>query len=121
MILLIRHGDYDESKTYKLTTSGLKQAEVTSKAITCLPGLPPIIRVFTSAMIRARETATIIARDIDPAMYPVVDEGLNEGDPSLDIERFLNAFEKYFINHDSSPKTEVIVCHANIIRCFVCR
>ena len=116
MFILIRHGDYDESKTYKLTANGKLQAEATGEAIASLPGLPPICQVITSKMIRARETASIIARILDPIMVPVMDVELAEG---VEAKRFSEVFEKY-LNHDSCPKTDIIVCHANIIRCFVC-
>ena len=88
VFILIRHGDYDESKTYKLTANGKLQAEATGEAIASLPGLPPICQVITSKMIRARETASIIARILDSIMVPVMDVELAEGDQDVEAKRF---------------------------------
>jgi len=143
-IILIRHGQYDlegegdEGK--KLTEIGKKQAQVTGQRLKEL-GLDYSC-FFVSNMKRALETAEIIEKELClPAKSFSMDPILREGPPVPpeppvihwnpqphefyeEGPRIEAAFRKYI--HRAEPTQEkdsyeVIVCHANVIRYFVCR
>ncbi|XP_038053666.1 serine/threonine-protein phosphatase PGAM5, mitochondrial-like isoform X2 [Patiria miniata] len=140
-LILIRHGHYaiegetDEKRV--LTAQGREQAELTGKRLKELDY--PYSIMINSSMTRAQETADIIAKSV-----PLVPRGvcnmLREGAPIPpeppvghwkpeikfyeDGARIEAAFRKYF--HRADPDQikdsyEILVCHANVIRYFVCR
>ncbi|RUS85620.1 hypothetical protein EGW08_006632 [Elysia chlorotica] len=141
-LILIRHGQYFDNATADkerfLTTLGRSQAEMTGKRLKELN--LPYSSLISSTMTRAKETAAIINKSL-PQLAHVMDDSLREGapippEPPLgtwrpeqkqffqDGARIESAFRKYF--HRASPEQtedtyEVIVCHANVIRYFVCR
>ncbi|RZC40580.1 serine/threonine-protein phosphatase Pgam5, mitochondrial [Asbolus verrucosus] len=141
-IILIRHGQYnvngqsDEQRT--LTKLGKIQAGYTGKRLKEL-GFP-YSNLIKSTMSRAQETGTIISNSLPDV--PVLNcDLLREGAPIppeppvgswkqemhkfyTDGARIEAAFRKYF--HRASPQQledsyTVLVCHANVIRYFVCR
>ncbi|XP_072748420.1 serine/threonine-protein phosphatase Pgam5, mitochondrial-like isoform X2 [Anoplolepis gracilipes] len=137
-IFLIRHGQYHlDGKTDAekvLTELGRKQAEVTGKRLAEL-NLPYSL-IVRSTMTRALETSQIIEKSL--INVPVEDDSmLIEGAPippeppigqwrseKYDGPRIEAAFRKYF--HRANPSQEhdsytILVCHANVIRYFVCR
>ncbi|XP_025988877.1 serine/threonine-protein phosphatase PGAM5, mitochondrial isoform X2 [Solenopsis invicta] len=140
-ILMIRHGQYHTNgKTDAervLTELGRKQAEATGKRLAELK--LPYSLIVKSTMTRALETSQIIEKSL--INVPVEDDGLLvEGAPIppeppighwkseryffQDGPRIEAAFRKYF--HRAEPSQEfdsytVLVCHANVIRYFVCR
>ncbi|XP_063226676.1 serine/threonine-protein phosphatase PGAM5, mitochondrial-like isoform X2 [Bacillus rossius redtenbacheri] len=140
-ILLIRHGQYNQDgmtdKERTLTHLGRKQSELTGRRLRELAY--PYTILYRSTMTRARETAEIIERSL-PAL-PVEDSSLlEEGVPFppeppssnwkpelyyfQDGARIEAAFRKYFHRAKPSQKEdsyEIFVCHANVIRYFVCR
>ncbi|KAK6968418.1 serine/threonine-protein phosphatase PGAM5 mitochondrial-like isoform X1 [Biomphalaria glabrata] len=141
-LLLIRHGQYFDNaavdKDRFLTALGRAQAEVTGMRLKDLD-LPYTV-LISSTMTRAIETAKLIHKHLPELEYKQ-DEILREGapippEPPLgswrpeqkqffqDGARIESAFRKYFYRADPSQKEdtyEVIVCHANVIRYFVCR
>ncbi|XP_011871378.1 PREDICTED: serine/threonine-protein phosphatase Pgam5, mitochondrial [Vollenhovia emeryi] len=140
-VLLIRHGQYYmDGKTdveRVLTELGRKQAEATGKRLAEL-NLPYSV-IVRSTMTRALETSLIIEKSL--ANVPVENDSLLvEGAPIppeppighwksekhffQDGPRIEAAFRKYFHRADSSQTEDsytVLVCHANVIRYFVCR
>jgi len=140
-LILIRHGQYnldgstDSGRT--LTQLGKDQADGTAKRLVEL-GFP-YTSLTHSSMTRARETANIVHKHLPD--LPIVEcDLLCEGAPFpsepplrnwkadykfyTDGARIEAAFRKYF--HRADPKQtidsyEIIVCHANVIRYFVCR
>lgn len=141
-IILIRHGQYNLSgKTDKariLTELGEKQALTTGERLKEL-GLP-YTNIIRSTMTRATQTATLIQKYLPDV--PVKDcSMLEEGAPILpepphstwkpdlyqvfrDGARIEAAFRKYI--HRAPPDQvndtyDIIVCHGNVIRYFVCR
>ncbi|XP_015593035.1 serine/threonine-protein phosphatase Pgam5, mitochondrial [Cephus cinctus] len=140
-LFLIRHGQYNTGGRTDveriLTDLGRRQAEATGKRLAEL-GMPYSL-IIRSTMARAQETSKIIEKSISDV--PVEDDSLLiEGapippEPSIghwkseryffqDGPRIEAAFRKYF--HRAEPSQEkdsytVIVCHANVIRYFVCR
>ena len=141
-LILIRHGQYDMTATddvnKTLTELGKLQARQTGLRIKDM-GVA-IEKISYSTMTRATETAKIISLSTpDTSMQSC--EMLREGapyrpDPTLqhwkptnrqffqDGARTEAAFRKYFYRASPEQKessTEVLVCHANVIRYFVCR
>ncbi|KAK0073868.1 hypothetical protein PV325_009091 [Microctonus aethiopoides] len=137
-LLLIRHGQYNLSGETDsdriLTDLGRQQAELTGKRLAEL-NLPYSL-IVRSTMSRAQETSKIIEKSLKNV--PVSDDSiLVEGAPippeppighwtseSHGGPRIEAAFRKYF--HRADPNQErdsytILVCHANVIRYFVCR
>lgn len=142
-LFLIRHGQYymnngngDESKC--LTPLGHKQADLTGLRLKELSH--PYTVLIRSTMTRATETAAIIS-EILPEVPVVSCDMIREGAPIPpeppvghwrpeaqqfyeDGARIEAAFRKYFHRAEPSQTTdtyEIMVCHANVIRYFVCR
>lgn len=130
-ILLIRHGQYDESGEGWLTPLGRKQAEATGRALRDLE----LSGIVSSTLPRARETADILAESfpglrvtrssllcecIPTALPAALKLRLDPQQIKDDRERAERAFAKVF-RPTKTPKTELVVCHGNIIRYFACR
>ncbi|XP_076249128.1 serine/threonine-protein phosphatase Pgam5, mitochondrial [Calliopsis andreniformis] len=140
-IILIRHGQYnirgktDADRT--LTELGRQQAEATGKRLKELDF--PYSLIVRSTMTRAQETAKIIQESLKNVAVQD-DPFLTEGAPIPpeppighwkseihfyeDGPRIEAAFRRHF--HRADPNQEkdsytILVCHANVIRYFVCR
>ncbi|XP_060893315.1 serine/threonine-protein phosphatase PGAM5, mitochondrial isoform X1 [Labrus bergylta] len=143
-ILLIRHSQYNLSgsndKERILTPLGREQAELTGQRLAAL-GLKYDVLVHSS-MARATETANIISKHLTgPGVELLRCDLLREGAPiepvppvthwkpdavqyHEDGARIEAAFRRYIHRADPKQKEdsyEIIVCHANVIRYFVCR
>ncbi|XP_070689477.1 serine/threonine-protein phosphatase PGAM5, mitochondrial isoform X2 [Pempheris klunzingeri] len=142
-ILLIRHSQYNLSgnsdKERILTPLGREQAEFTGKRLAAL-GLKYDFLIHSS-MARATETAQIISKHLSgPGVELLSCDLLREGAPiepvppvthwkpdavyHEDGARIEAAFRRYIHRADPKQKEdsyEIIVCHANVIRYFVCR
>ncbi|KAK0150245.1 Serine/threonine-protein phosphatase PGAM5, mitochondrial [Merluccius polli] len=140
-ILLIRHSQYHLSgtgdKEKVLTPLGREQAELTGQRLAAL-GLKYETLVHSS-MSRATETANIISKHLQEVELVSCDL-LREGAPiepvppvthwkpdavqyHEDGARIEAAFRRYIHRADAKQKEdsyEIIVCHANVIRYFVC-
>jgi len=144
-IILVRHGQYNlkvsDDSTHTLTDLGQRQAQQTGKRLEAL-GID-YDSLTSSTMIRAIQTAELIQKELSSKNVKCFprDPMLNEGVPAspdppatewshdlsdafTDGARIEAAFRKYF--HRASPKQqedsyEIIVCHGNVIRYFVCR
>lgn len=141
-ILLIRHSQYNLSgngdKEKILTPLGREQAELTGQRLAAL-GLKYDVLIHSS-MARATETANIISKHL-PGVELLSCDLLREGAPiepvppvthwkpeavqyHEDGARIEAAFRRYIHRADPKQKEdsyEIIVCHANVIRYFVCR
>ncbi|XP_072244556.1 serine/threonine-protein phosphatase PGAM5, mitochondrial isoform X1 [Leuresthes tenuis] len=141
-ILLIRHSQYNLSgnsdKERILTPLGREQAELTGQRLAAL-GLKYDILIHSS-MARATETANLISKHL-PGVELISCDLLREGAPIEPVPpvthwkpdavqyyedgaRIEAAFRRYIHRADPKQKEdsyEVIVCHANVIRYFVCR
>lgn len=140
-IFLIRHSQYNLSGSRDperiLTPLGREQAVLTGQRLASL-GLKFDILVHSS-MARATETAQIISTHL-PEVELVSCDLLREGAPiepvppvshwkpdavyHEDGARIEAAFRRYIHRADPKQKEdsyEIIVCHANVIRYFVCR
>ena len=145
-LYLIRHGQYElDGKTDNakvLTKLGQEQAVITGKHLSKLD--VEFSNVYISTMERAKETGNIILnqiKDCEKADSFSIERSdmLREGHPinSIPYHRFKPdlwefqdgsrieaAFRRYFHRaHHSQDETthEVMVCHANVIRYFICR
>ncbi|CAL1616403.1 unnamed protein product [Knipowitschia caucasica] len=140
-ILLIRHSQYNLSgstdKERFLTPLGREQAEFTGQRLAAL-GLKYDVLIHSS-MTRATETAGIISKhlpDVDLVSCDLLREGapiepvppVTHWKPDAvyheDGARIEAAFRRYIHRADTKQKEdsfEIIVCHANVIRYFVCR
>lgn len=141
-VILIRHGQYNQSSSNDaertLTALGRQQALATGERLKALN--IKFDKLTVSTMTRAQETADIISKS-----FPNVPQSecsmLREGAPYpceptsskwrpenhkffQDNARIEGAFRKYIHRADPSQREdshELIVCHANVIRYFVCR
>jgi len=141
-LILIRHGQYnllgtnDEERC--LTELGKEQARLTGLRLAELS--LPFTSLARSDMTRALETAQIISQVLPSTPVLPPDSILREGSPIMpeprvgswrpdhyyqtDGIRIEAAFRKYFHRADKEQQEdsyEIIVCHANVIRYFVCR
>lgn len=143
-LYLVRHGQYDiesqEELGGNLTGIGREQAQATAEALSQLP----IRSVYTSPWQRAQETAAIVCErltGIQPQIVPELVE-LIPAIPARDAYFFAmhrpnltrehieetravadEAFNRLFCPspvQEDFPH-EVVVCHGNIIRYFVCK
>ncbi|VDN51201.1 unnamed protein product [Dracunculus medinensis] len=136
-IFLIRHGQYQmDSKPKILTPLGREQATLLGKRLA--ESKFKFDKLTMSTMPRAMETAELILAELPP-IPSTTDTILEEGAPYppeppnafsakykyfSEGSRIEAAFRKYI--HRASVKQtknsfEIIVCHANVIRYFVCR
>ncbi|XP_069356638.1 serine/threonine-protein phosphatase Pgam5, mitochondrial isoform X2 [Maniola hyperantus] len=142
-LFLIRHGQYNldgaTDKERVLTELGRQQADLTGKRLASLDIKWDLI--VRSTMTRAQETAKIIekhlAKDIQIKDCQLLEEGAPvPPEPPVghwrpeprqffqDSARIEAAFRRYFYRappeqtHDSYT---LLVCHANVIRFFVCK
>lgn len=141
-LYLIRHGQYvlkgDTDRELVLTELGRKQAELTGQRLKDL-GVP-FSRLVYSTMTRATETAQLIHAYLEPLPLEPC-ELIREGAPVppeppvgswkpeakvfyTDGARIEAGFRKYFYRALPSQKEdshEIIVCHGNVIRYWICR
>ncbi|GBP00700.1 hypothetical protein EVAR_76946_1 [Eumeta japonica] len=142
-LFLIRHGQYNTDgatdKERTLTELGRKQADITGSRLASLDIKWDVL--VRSTMTRARETAEIIAKHL-PANLEVKDcQLLEEGAPIppeppvgywkpeprqffQDGARIEAAFRRYFYRAPATQTNDtytILVCHANVIRYFVCK
>jgi len=137
-IFLIRHGQYIlDSEKKNLTELGREQAQLLGKRLASAD--QKFDSVVMSTMQRATETATLMMEQMKPVTFKS-DSILEEGAPyppvpdhiswrpkfkfATDGLRIEAAFRKYIHRANVKQKEdsyELIVCHANVIRYFVCR
>jgi len=145
-IHIIRHGHYDTSDKSPdggaLTPMGREQAKYTGEWLARLD----IDNIFCSTMTRAHETAQIISQGCDfppehiqptnalretvpnipPEMQDLVAIWRAQGKPFSDddIKQYQqiadSAFDHFFI-HTSHEQRDLLVCHGNILRYFLCK
>jgi serine/threonine-protein phosphatase PGAM5 len=126
-LIFVRHGQYDEVETGDLTPLGREQAARTSAALSWVAAST----IYTSTLPRARQTAAIVAQRL-PGVPLVALRSLCEGIPTpiavyvpaahirADKARLDGAFRRLF-RPTRESRTDIVVCHGNVIRYFVCR
>ncbi|XP_053617261.1 serine/threonine-protein phosphatase Pgam5, mitochondrial isoform X2 [Plodia interpunctella] len=141
-LFLIRHGQYNldgvTDKERTLTELGRKQADLTGQRLACLDIKWDLL--VRSTMTRAQETAAIIAKHLDKNLEIKDCQLLEEGAPIppeppvghwrpepkffQDSARIEAAFRRYFYRAPPEQVNDtytLLVCHANVIRFFVCK
>eukprot|EP00382_Lankesteria_abbotti_P003167 CAMPEP_0113846404 /NCGR_PEP_ID=MMETSP0372-20130328/1290_1 /TAXON_ID=340204 /ORGANISM="Lankesteria abbotti" /LENGTH=308 /DNA_ID=CAMNT_0000815547 /DNA_START=63 /DNA_END=989 /DNA_ORIENTATION=- /assembly_acc=CAM_ASM_000359 len=147
-IMLVRHGQYknvhlDDDNVQGLTKMGEQQAHMTGKRLAQLLQDEASVTIRHSTLKRARQTAAIISSYL-PSTPIVADSDLAEGVPDIpspgtatfrpsiqeiqqDQPRIERAYKRYFFRPLPPPAGkakvvhEVVVCHGNVIRYFLCR
>jgi len=129
-LLFLRHGQYDEEGDGRLTALGREQAAHTAEAL----ARESLDQIRVSTLIRARETAEIVARshkgvplrasalfcEAIPTKLPArLARGIDAARIARDIPRAKRAAEELF-RTSRVDRTELVVCHGNIIRFFHC-
>lgn len=128
LLVLLRHGQYDAEDRGQLTPLGREQARLAAKYLQSLR----IDAMWASTLPRAKETADIVAETLThlrPKHTRLLREGLYtkvEGyvvpadERREDRERADAAYAKFF-RPSRSDRTELLVCHGNLIRYLLCR
>ena len=127
-VVLLRHGQYEAEGIGSLTALGRAQARAAARY---LLGCVPVDVIWASTLVRARETAEIVSaelalpvkhtRTLREGMYSKI-EGY-EVPPSErreDRARANSVYEKFF-RTSRVDKTDLVVCHGNLIRYLVCK
>ena len=149
ILYLIRHGHYETSSQNdnggiygSLTEKGKQQAGYIAEYLLKLP----IDKIYASSLARAKETAQIIAEkmgkeleitdllqetvpSIPPQMNQVAMVMMNvkltmtKSSVNEQLHRSEKAFKTYFKAPEKgkNSSTELLVCHGNIIRYFLCK
>ena len=139
-IYLIRHGEYDHDDERDpdvgraLVPLGREQARLVGERLRDLP--VELTSLHASTMTRARQTAEIVAgclpdlelqltRDLRECLPPTrradVAAGYDPAEPPACAEQLARAWERCFTPPDGRDEHDVLVCHGNVIRWFVCR
>lgn len=137
-LYLVRHGQYDldkESEQYgSLNKLGYYQAGCVAKRLQDYP----IGKIHSSSLTRAKQTALSIIEkfsELEIKSHHILKEGLpyvpnsvikqkkiDKAQIKMDRERMEQAFEVFFKKTlKSEDKHELLVCHGNIIRFFICK
>jgi broad specificity phosphatase PhoE len=136
ILYLVRHGHYHTEKGTpnhgRLTALGRRQAKRVGKRLAALD----LHVMHHSDMLRAVETAQIIASELGMAIPIRSSQLLREGVPTVpcpwlpnltraearqDRARMDAAYERYFRPPGAGERRELLVAHANIIRYFISR
>jgi serine/threonine-protein phosphatase PGAM5 len=139
-LYLVRHGQYDiddpaDSEIGRaLVPLGVAQARLTAARLKALP--VAVTSLHTSTMTRARETAAVIAAALPPLMPrpsrllrectpPTWREDVMEAEDPAELAacqgQLEEAFTRYFVPARGREAHDVVVCHGNVIRYFVCK
>ena len=126
-LVFLRHGQYDAEAKGSLTELGREQARLSGRYLRSLE----FDAVWSSTLLRARETADIVAGELGGARIHhtrLLREGLYtkvEGYPvpaserREDRARADQAFAK-IVRTSRADRRELVVCHGNLIRYFMC-
>jgi serine/threonine-protein phosphatase PGAM5 len=130
--VLVRHGQYAPEDGGKLTQPGREQAEHTGVWLKSHLEGAAVDVLWTSTLVRARETAEIIARSCGKTKVKptgLLREGMYTKLKGFDVpaeERLADraradsAWTRLF-RTSRTDRLELVVCHGNLIRYLVCR
>jgi serine/threonine-protein phosphatase PGAM5 len=140
VLYLVRHGQFDTDAESPdglgggLTALGRKQARLTAKRLSELP----VSVIYHSDLRRAAETAALLHEALPRAQrratpwlrecIPAVPQAFKQKFSRLpaaqlarDQRQAERAFRQFFRFSRSGARHELLVCHGNLIRYFVCR
>ncbi|MBS2013644.1 MAG: histidine phosphatase family protein [Deltaproteobacteria bacterium] len=126
-LVLLRHGHYDPDDGGRLTAIGREQARLAGKYLATLR----FDAIWSSTLPRARETADIVSNglSLSPRHSGLLREGIytkvegydvTPAERREDLRRADAAYAKFF-RKSRTERTELLVCHGNLIRYFMCR
>jgi serine/threonine-protein phosphatase PGAM5 len=141
-LYLVRHGEYDHESEgcdpgdeCGLVALGRQQARLLAERLDAMP--IAFTSLQTSTMTRARETAAIIAerfpdlvlerqddlRECTPTTRrPDIMAGLEPGEAAACDSALAGAWQRLALPADGPGDAhDIVVCHGNVIRWFVCR
>jgi serine/threonine-protein phosphatase PGAM5 len=136
-IILVRHGEYDANPNADrklgphLSALGIAQAHLVGARLAGLPG--SIDGLHMSPMNRARDTAGVIAQDFPGRHFDVLDDlaectppsRRDTGDTQADMAacqaQLDRVFATWFKASADGDRTDLFVCHGNVIRYLVTR
>ena len=139
-LYLLRHGQYDTDDPADpdvgraLVPLGIAQARLTAARLRALPVV--FTSLHSSTMTRARETAQVIGAEFpDLALHKLrllrectpptwrADIMAKEEPQELTAcaEQLDAAFAAYFVPAHGDEAHDIVVCHGNVIRYFVCK
>jgi serine/threonine-protein phosphatase PGAM5 len=140
-LYLIRHGEYvkekdcDEDTCCALDALGRQQARLVAARLDAMP--VGFTSLQASAMTRARQTGEIIAAQLPEVPLQVVRDirectpttyrqdimaDLKEGEAEACVGQLTAAWSRLFRPAEGSvDQHDIVVCHGNVIRWFVCR
>jgi serine/threonine-protein phosphatase PGAM5 len=139
-IVLVRHGNYiddpraDARLGPGLSPIGVAQAHLAGARLAGLPGR--FDAMYVSPMQRARDTAAVIGTDFPDRRFTVVDDLAECTPPTRRVEiikdekpadlaaykaQLDRVFATYFKPATGSARTDLFVCHGNVIRYLVTR
>ena len=139
-ILLVRHGQYDADPSADpkigpgLSALGVAQAHLVGARLAALPG--GIDGLHVSPMQRARDTAATIATALPRGDFEVIDdlaectpptrrvkamEGESPEDLAACQAQLDRVFAAWFKPSAGAARTDLFVCHGNVIRYLVTR
>lgn len=139
-IYLVRHGHYapdpaaDEKLGPGISPIGVAQAHLVGAR---LAGFPTNFAAsYVSPMQRARDTAAVIAQNFPGSRFTVLDDLAECTPPTRDVKiaagekpadlaacaaQLDRVFARHFKASEGSARTELFVCHGNVIRSLVVR
>ncbi|MBN8480809.1 MAG: histidine phosphatase family protein [Xanthomonadales bacterium] len=139
-IVLVRHGHYvadpgaDESLGPGLSPIGVAQARLAGARLRALPNR--FDALYVSPMQRARDTAATIGADLPGQSFKVLPDLAECTPPTRRTEIMAKekpesmaackaaldrVFDAHFRPADGAPRSELLVCHGNVIRYLVTR
>ena len=139
-IVLVRHGNYvadpkaDAKLGPQLSPLGVAQAHLAGARLHALP--KAFDDLYVSPMQRARDTAAAIGEALPGSSFAVVDDlrectpptrrsTITAGEKPDDLAacraQLDRVFAKYFVPADGAPRTDLFVCHGNVIRYLITR
>lgn len=136
-MLLVRHGQYATDDGGRLTDRGREQARRTAAWLSRHLDGKRIDAIWSSTLPRARETASILANDLNGKIagrtsvraVGILCEGiyskikgyeLSARERLEDRARADAAYARFF-RTSRSDRLEIVVCHGNLIRYLLCR
>jgi serine/threonine-protein phosphatase PGAM5 len=126
-LVLLRHGQYETNGIGALTPLGRTQAKAAAKFLEDMA----IDTVWSSTLVRAKETADIVAghlerpvrhsRSLREGMYTKVEGYDVPASERRDDRRRADMVYAKFFKKSRVDRTELLVCHGNLIRYLLCR
>lgn len=138
-IYLIRHGQYDQADERDefsgkgLVPLGIAQTRLLAARLKAMP--VEFNSLISSTMTRARQTAMIINQEFPelelkqselicectpPSWRKDIMIGVDTTEKEQCVKKIEQAFKEYFIpSPDANDRSDIIVCHGNVIRYFV--